>query len=369
MRTKSNGLPRTLALALVLILSPCSGWASDPSTGPSPLTGSSAGSTRTTSTAGRKIILTGELVPMNTVKVFARSAGIVVKIHFREGKEFRSGEVMAEIDPVEYENGLDQAQAVLDRAVARLAAMDAGGRPEERDRSQAAVDSAQAVYNNTKANFDRMAGLLAKGGISQQTFDQSKRELDVAESQLAQARRTLDQVRVGPRPEEKAEGRAEVARCKADLRMAQLKLDYTKVRAPFDGTVAQRLVDEGGYVLAASSPQAPAICLFQDTSTLKAMVDLPERDLPYIRLGKSARVFVQAAPDRPFLGTVVNVYPFVESKTRTSKLEIHVPNSPPRLMAGMFVTAEIEAAPDPGPIVPDALSMPVGYQPSAASGR
>jgi multidrug resistance efflux pump len=297
--------------------------------------------------APRKLVLTGEFHPRALVKVFAKVSGTVVWIKIREGQFFKAGEVLARIDPVEYELGVEQASAVLARAVARLKAMEAGGRVEEIDRAKSAIDSADAVTKNARATFERMAGLLAKGGVSQQACDQARRELDVALSGLNQARRTYDLVRVGPRAEEKSEARAEVERCRADLKLSQLRLEYTKVRAPFDGAVAIKTVDEGAFVLSATSPNAPAICTYADTTVLRALVDLPERDLCLITPHQKARISIQAVPDRTFEGTVVNVFPFVEERTRTGKVEIEVPNPTHMLLAGMFVTAELDATVGP----------------------
>lgn len=291
--------------------------------------------------------LTGELIPRQQVKVIPRVSGLLTKVKFREGTPFRKDEIMAELDRREFELAVQEARANVAAAEAQLRAMMAGGRPEEQSRSTADVEAAAAVHNNARQNFIRLSGLHAKGGLSRQELDIARRELDVAEARLTSARKGLAIVQQGPRPEDKDVGRASVARAQAALDQALLRLEYTNVRAPFDGTIGQRLVDEGSAVTGGTSPQATPICIYSDGAVLKAILDVPESDLPYLRVGKPAKVSVRARPERSFPGRVSNVYPFVDPKTRSGKVELEVPNLPPRLVPGMFVKASIEVSTEP----------------------
>ncbi|MBI4862092.1 MAG: efflux RND transporter periplasmic adaptor subunit [Candidatus Riflebacteria bacterium] len=148
-------------------------------------------------------------------------------------------------------------------------------------------------------------------------------------------------MRQGPRAEDKRGARAEVDRARASVRRANLRLADTKVRAPFPGTVMQKLVVEGTNVTG-GSPQGTTLCVFADISVLRALVDVPEGDLPRVRAGQDARVFVRAHPARAFAGRVTNVFPFVDARSRNGKVEIEVPNATADLVPGMFVKVEID---------------------------
>lgn len=305
----------------------------------------------------RTLLLTGDLAARQAVRIFSRVSGVVKKLHVREGQLVPVGGLMAEIDPAEYELEVAEARAEVDKLEARLAAMEAGGRPAERERAQAELASAEAVVRDAEANHERVASLLSRGGISRQAMDTAQRELEVARARAAAARESLVLVREGPRAEEKREVRAELRKVQAQLAQAQLRLSYTRVTAPFDGIVGQKLVDEGAYVLAASSPQAPALYALADSRILKGLVDLPESDLLWVRLGTPAAVRVQAAPGKVFEGTVANLYPFVDPRTRTAKLEIAVPNRSGELMPGMFVKVEVPAAAEPAASIAQILGV------------
>ena len=338
---------RRTALSLLVTLtlaagSPGDSLAAEPE--PAAASPAAAFSTEAAAATSRTFRLTGDLAPRVTVKVFARVAGLLTRVNFKEGTAVRAGDVMAEIDPVEYELALAQAQSALESAKARLAGMEAGGRPEERARASADVDSAAAVHRNATRNLERLQGLFAKGGVSRQAMDESQREVDVALSHLTSARKSLDLVREGPRPEDQRAARADVTRAQVECQLAGLRLAYTKIRAPFTGIVGQRLADPGTFLLAASSPQAPAVAVLSQSHVLRALVDIPEKDMFDIRLGQPAKVYVQAFPGQAFPATVVNLFPYVDRATRNSKLELELPNMPPRLLPGMFVEAVIPAA-------------------------
>jgi multidrug resistance efflux pump len=282
---------------------------------------------------------------------------VVDKIYFREGTLLKTNDVMAELDPTEFQLAVDDAKAMVDAAEARLAAMDAGGRPEERARAAADVDSAEAVALSMSKDHERLLQLFAKGGISRQALDASRREADVAQSKLTAIRKTLEMVRDGPRLEDKLACRADFERARAALTIAKLHLSYTKVLAPFDGTVGQRLVDEGAHVMGGTSPQATALAVVSSIRVLRALLDIPESEIPFVRLGLPARLTVQTAPGHIFPGRVANVFPYVEPKTRSGKLEVEVPNWPPKiLLPGMFVKASVSCANRPATMAVDLLA-------------
>ena len=288
--------------------------------------------------------LTGDLQPRATVKVFARAAGMVEKVNYRESALVREGDVLASIDSREYEIEVAEARAAAESAEARVGMMDAGGRPEERARAVADIAAAEAMVRDAEANQTRMHEMFGKGGVSRQQLDAAQRELDVNRAKLTSARKSSALVIEGVREEERRMARADLARTREQLRMAELKLSYCKVLAPFTGVVGQRLVDPGTYVMAASSPQAPALFVFSDSYVMKGMLDVPESQLMLLRVGQKAKVTVQSLPDRVFEGTVVNVYPYVDQRTRTGKVELAVPNSHAELLSGMFIKADIDAA-------------------------
>jgi membrane fusion protein (multidrug efflux system) len=151
--------------------------------------------------------------------------------------------------------------------------------------------------------------------------------------------------------------RADLERARAALAMAKLRLSYTKVLAPFEGTVGQRPIDEGAHVMGGSSPQATALAVVSSIRMLRALLDLPEGDIPFVRLGLPAQLTVQTAPGQVFPGRVSNVFPYIEPRTRSGKLEVEVPNWPLKmLLPGMFVKASVACSTRPATMAAEFLA-------------
>lgn len=287
--------------------------------------------------------LTGGLVSFRRVDVQARVSGLLQEVRFQEGMRFRKGDVLAVIEPDLFELDVRQAEAEVEAAKARLAAMEAGGRPAERAVARAELEAAESSLALAEQEFARTEKLRKTGGTTPQALDRAREQLQGAESRLAAAKQRLALVTEGPRPEEKRVARAALTSARVHLERARIQLGYTQIRAPFDGIIGRRLVDPGQYVLAASSPQSPVVCVYSDTSKIKAILDIPERQMPFVRLGQEAKIFVQASPE-PILGKVSNLYPFVDPATRLGKLEVLIPNDPVRIVPGMFARAELVAS-------------------------
>jgi multidrug efflux system membrane fusion protein len=140
----------------------------------------------------------GTVQALNSVLVRSRVDGQIVKVNFSEGKDVRAGDVLVEIDPAPFAAALEQAQA-----------------NKLKD---------QALLDNARLDLDR-ANRLAKTGAA------SAQQLDTQKSLVAQ----LD---------------ASVKADQAAIDSAQVQLDYSHIRAPFDGRAGTRLVDAGNIVRA-----------------------------------------------------------------------------------------------------------------------
>ncbi|MDR7038149.1 MULTISPECIES: efflux RND transporter periplasmic adaptor subunit [Methylobacterium] len=140
---------------------------------------------------------TGRFDPVEFVEVRARVTGYLDKIAFQDGANVKKGDLLFIIDRRPYKAALDQAQATLTSAKARL--------------------------NFTQTDLERAQTLSRSGNISEQVTDQRRQA-----SQTAQA---------------------DVDNAEAALRQAQLNYDFTEVRSPISGRISRRLVTEGNIVI------------------------------------------------------------------------------------------------------------------------
>ncbi|WP_428261793.1 efflux RND transporter periplasmic adaptor subunit [Haliangium sp.] len=146
-----------------------------------------------------------------------------------------------------------------------------------------------------------------------------------AESALAAARRRLRLL-----------GLSEVA--VTEMEQATAPSVRVPIRAPFAGTVIERMVSEGNYVSAGTG-----LYRIVDLSRLWVQLDAYETDLVHIEVGQPVALEVQALPGHHFTGQVAFIDPVIDPRTRTARIRVVVDNRGGKLRPGMFAEATIEA--------------------------
>jgi cobalt-zinc-cadmium efflux system membrane fusion protein len=235
-------------------------------------------------------------------------------------------EATAEIQPTG--DGLARVGA---RVAGRVTAFKAGaGDPVTRGQVLAVIDSPE--LGRAKGDY------LAAFALAKVARDTADRERALFERQISSERdwRQAEAEAVKARAEkDAAENRlhtmgladAELARVRAETHYSST----TTVTSPIDGLVIERPVTLGEMV-------DPGTTLFtvMDPREVWVLVDVFERDLPQVRVGQTAVARVAAYPEREFTGKVASVGSVVESKTRTVKVRVVLPNQAGELKPGMF---------------------------------
>jgi RND family efflux transporter MFP subunit len=196
--------------------------------------------------------------------------GLLVKFPVKEGQKVEKDEVIGQLRPDEFQARLTALQGQLDRARAGLTAVMAGERPEERLRRESQVRAAQARLANARAAFDRSTNLLPRGGASRAQVEADETAYHVAEEDLHAARQLLEKGEIG-RDEDIEAKEAEVRGMEGRVVEANIQLRDTTLRAPYAGVIAQRFVEEGQNV-----PAATPVVRLQDVEEIEIVVDVPE---------------------------------------------------------------------------------------------
>jgi membrane fusion protein (multidrug efflux system) len=139
-----------------------------------------------------------------------------------------------------------------------------------------------------------------------------------------------------------AKARAESA--KANLERANTLLGYTKITAPFSGTVTHRFVDLGAFVPAAtgSTPASnAAIVTLDDFNVVRVQIHVPENEVPLLRPGLPVKTSFDELPNKTFPGEVTRSSQALDEATRTMLVEVDLKNDNGPLRPGMFATARI----------------------------
>jgi HlyD family secretion protein len=292
-------------------------------------------------------------VDIRQVDLAFNAEGKIAELLVQEGDRVEKGQLLARLDAAPYRNLVDAAEARLQRSRAQLAELEAGTRPPELARAQAAVDAAQAAVEQTQATLERRRRLLDRGNISQAQFDAAQRAYQEAAARLEQRRQELELARQGPREERIAAARAERAFNKATLELARDRLDNTELHSPAAGTVLTRIREEGATV----APTASVLTLALRTP-MRVRTYVGEPNLGRVQPGMPVTVTTDSAPEDAYRGHVGFISPTAEFTPKTVQTEelrtelvyrvrVIVENPDERLRQGMPVTVTLRPDADP----------------------
>jgi HlyD family secretion protein len=225
---------------------------------------------------------TGTINAVTTVQVGSQVSGTIEKLYVDFNSKVKKGELVAQLDPSLFRSTLMSVQADFENAIANEAV------------AKANLAKAQAALVQTKADFDRTAGLTKEGVMSQQQLDIAKANYDSAIAAVNAAKAQVGQAT------------AQVSQKRASVAVAQTNLNYTTIHAPVDGTVINRNVDVGQTV--AASLQAPTLfTIAQDLTKMQVYVATDESDVGMIRLNQPVTFKVDAFPRDVFRGHVSQI--------------------------------------------------------------
>ena len=215
------------------------------------------------------------------VNLAFRVSGELGSLNADVGTIVKKGDVLARVDQRDFQAAVDSVDADLQRAIARLDAMQIA-RPEEIRKLEAQVKESEAVLELAAAEYSRMIALQKQGvgAVSQTEVDRSKASRDRSTAVLDQSKESLIIAREGARPEDIRAQQAEIKSLEAKLATAANELEYTELVAPFDGTIAARYVENFQTVQAGQ-----VICRLLDSSRIEIVIDIPESKIalaPYV---------------------------------------------------------------------------------------
>lgn len=180
--------------------------------------------------------------------------GYVVDVPVQDFQDVRAGDLLVRIDDRIYRQRVDQARASLDAQIAALANLDQTEHAREATLSSqaAAIESARAQLARAEADMHRVDELVGQGSVSLRERDQTRASLRTAQAAVNQARAAQaiarqDLIAVGVN---RGASRASVEGARAALRLAEIDLANTVVRAPVDGQLGEVGTRRGQYVTA-----------------------------------------------------------------------------------------------------------------------
>lgn len=263
-------------------------------------------------TALAKRWLPGRARAAQEVNLAFRVSGPLIELKVAVGDEVKKGETVARIDPRDFQVAYRAAEANLASARAQLRAMQTGARPEEIEQLRAAVEQSEARVRRARNDMERAEQLIKSRNISQADYDQFREALALAEAELRHAREALRIGQIGARPEDIEAKEAEIRALEAAFTSARNQLNDTVLRAPFDGVVVARNVDNFQQVRA----EQPIMRLL-DVSRIEMVVNVPEPSISLVPYVTDVECMFDAFPNLRLKARVSEIGSEASRTTRT----------------------------------------------------
>lgn len=239
------------------------------------------------------------------ISIAPRVAGPVTKLLIDDNQSVKKGELLLEIDPNDYQVALNQAEAKLAEAEAKLKITDHDITKNESNVNQAVDDtsSAKSKLDFAQKDYKRYNDMYKTGVVSKQDYDRSSKELEVSTSNYQSSNNRANAMKSELKSTiAKSESvQAEIKRLQAEVEQAKLNLSYTRIYAPSDGLISSRTVEQGNYVqigqpLFAVVPQQ-----------MWVVANFKENQLTNMHKGQKVTVAIDTYPGKKFKAHVDSI--------------------------------------------------------------
>lgn len=241
----------------------------------------------------------GYIVAQRKAAVSSKATGKLVFLGVEEGDLVKKDQIIARIESEDMKAALDQAKANYEYAKAALA-------------------QAEAELFDAKTNFERMKVLLKDALVSQT-------EYDVAEARYKRAIASVDAAREN------------IKAMDAAVNAAQVALENTNIRAPFDGTVLNKYADIGEMVapFAAGANSKAAVVTLADMESLEVETDVSESSIENVKPGMPCEIILDAYPDKVYHGYVHKIVPTADRSRATVLTKVRFSDRDSRVLPEM----------------------------------
>lgn len=282
----------------------------------------------------------GYIIPVRQILVSPKVSGMILKSFILEGKHVKQGDVLAELERVEYEADHQRATAALELARHRLGEIETS-RPKEVGAAEAELDEARAQMAQTKSDYERCRDLFKnKTAISQQDFELAESRHLAQEQRVKRLEYALGLME-SSRQKRIAAANAEVSQAEADLAKAKWRLDNCTIRAPITGTILKKNAEEGNIVNPIAFNGSFSLCDLADLADLEVELTIQERDISKVHVNQKCRVRAEAFPDRAYDGTVSRLMPIADRAK--GAIPVRVKIRIPREEEGIYLKPEMGA--------------------------
>ena len=288
----------------------------------------------------------GHLKPRERVVVRSETSGSVEKINFEEGQRVQQGDVLVHISTEELElrkmiAETNYNQALSDYEIEKRLyfSNEAGTAKQHVSLKQLALQTkmAKTDYDHALSEYKVQKNLFEKKMASTTSFDSYKTNLAMKRLALQQSELVYQQGQVKDSAHLN-NYRNRMLIHQANLKLADLELEKSKIKAPFSGIVKQKMVQLGGFI-----QKGKDLLEVMDISNVMVRVNIPEQEMKFAALGKEVAVRLDAALGEKFAGRIKTLGLEADLKCRCFPAEIEIKNKEQKLLPGMMARVEMLA--------------------------
>ncbi len=241
----------------------------------------------------------GYVTASKKASVAPKVTGMLVELNVDEGSRVRKGNILARLESDDLQASRAQAYANLEAALQN-------------------IESARAELYDARANHRRKSELLVEGIVP-------KADYDLAENRLKRAEAAV----------RAAEASAEAAR--AAVRASEVAIQYTYIRAPFDGVVLTKNADVGDIVtpFGAATGLKAAVVTIADMKSLLIEADVSESNLSKIKVGQPCEIVLDALPEKRFDGIIHSIVPTADRTKASVMVKVRFKELDPSILPDM----------------------------------
>ena len=226
----------------------------------------------------------GKIQPKRLVNISAETPGRVVELAVNEGDRITRGQFLLQIDPKSLRTRVDSGNASLEAASASL------------EQTRQSVETARVQVEQASRNLARQRELWGQQLTTREALERAENELRAAESALQE------------REKQVSAQAARISQERAGLESARYDLSKVRIESPIDGIVTRRNIQQGETAVIGTMNNAGTVLLtLADMSVIQAEVEVDETNIPQVSLGQTAKIVIDALPERTFHGKVSEI--------------------------------------------------------------
>lgn len=318
--------PSGRVLALIAVLAVIAGWIAVQK-----LRGKPAESmTAQRADLMQSVVVTGRVSSESRVTVGSVITARVRSVPLREGARVKAGELLIQLEDSEQRAAAAQAEAALKSAEARLRSQEEMAAPMAEQQLQQARANAAAAQRER----ERRESLFKQGFIGQAQLDEARRADEVAR---AQQRSAEAQATANIRGAERVTAEVRVTEARAAAELARARLAQTRILAPADALVLERLAEPGQIVQPGTRLMTLSIA-----GPVQLIAQVDEKYLAQLTVGQTASVSADAYPGQRFAARVLSVSPTVDTQRGSVEVKFSVAEPPAYLRNDMTLSIEVE---------------------------